>query len=128
MESTSCFAISPRRARRCGGSAPMGPANRSGYSTSPRMIWGQTPFHQTAGHSYTQDHSGGTGEIWTLPLDLSNPDRPKPGTPGLFFHSPFYEARPGFSPDGRWVAYVSNESGRAGGVRSTFSRQCFESK
>ena len=37
--------------------------------------------------------------------------RPKPGTPEPFFHSPFDETRPAFSPDGRWVTYVSDKSG-----------------
>jgi hypothetical protein len=30
----------------------------------------------------------------------------------VFLKTPFYEARGVFSPDGRWVAYQSNESGR----------------
>ena len=57
-------------------------------------------------------YTGETGEISALPLDLSNPDHPKPGKPEVFFHSHFNETRPAFSPDGHWVAYQSNESGR----------------
>jgi Tol biopolymer transport system component len=34
------------------------------------------------------------------------------GEPVPFVHSPFDEVAPRFSPDGRWVAYLSNESGR----------------
>jgi len=34
------------------------------------------------------------------------------GEPVPFVHSPFDELAPRFSPDGRWVAYLSNESGR----------------
>jgi Tol biopolymer transport system component len=33
-------------------------------------------------------------------------------TPRPFLTSPADEAAPAFSPDGRWLAYVSNESGR----------------
>src|SRR5205814_655303 len=36
----------------------------------------------------------------------------KPGTPTVFLNSPAMESEPIFSPDGRWLAYVSNESGR----------------
>ena len=33
-------------------------------------------------------------------------------TPSVFLKTPFREAWASFSPDGRWVAYQSNESGR----------------
>ena len=36
----------------------------------------------------------------------------KPGKPEVFLNGPFIEADPKFSPDGRWLAYASNESGR----------------
>jgi serine/threonine-protein kinase len=36
----------------------------------------------------------------------------RPGTPAVFLTSPFTEREPMFSPDGRWLAYSSNESGR----------------
>jgi Tol biopolymer transport system component len=35
----------------------------------------------------------------------------KPGTPTVFLGGPFAERQPIFSPDGRWLAYESNESG-----------------
>ena len=44
-------------------------------------------------------------DIWVL-----RPDRP--GKPAPFLETPFGEGAPTFSPDGRWLAYVSNESGR----------------
>jgi len=50
-------------------------------------------------------------DIWTLPLDLTDPDHPKPGKPELFLRTPFIEVTPVFSPDGRWLAYMSLESG-----------------
>jgi serine/threonine-protein kinase len=50
-------------------------------------------------------------DLWTLPLDLSDPDHPKPGGPEVFLQTPYDEITPRFSPDGRWVAYRSNESG-----------------
>jgi serine/threonine-protein kinase len=51
-------------------------------------------------------------DLWTLPLDVSDPEHPKPGKPELFLRTPFNEQEPAFSPDGRWVAHTSNESGR----------------
>ncbi|SPF55171.1 Serine/threonine protein kinase (fragment) [Candidatus Sulfopaludibacter sp. SbA4] len=52
------------------------------------------------------DSSSGN-DLWTLPLDLSDPDRPKPGEPELFLREPGEQANPVFSPDGRWIAYSS---------------------
>jgi len=44
-------------------------------------------------------------DIWVLPLEG---DR----QPRAFTGAPFNEVQPMFSPDGRWLAYVSDESGR----------------
>jgi hypothetical protein len=44
-------------------------------------------------------------DIWTW--NMRNGTAPQP-----FIKSSFSEIQPQFSPDGRWVAYVSNESGR----------------
>lgn len=43
-------------------------------------------------------------DVYTLPL--------KDGKPQPFVHTPATETAPRFSPDGRWIAYASNESGR----------------
>ncbi len=51
-------------------------------------------------------------DLWTLPLDVSDPEHPKPGKPELFLRTPLMEREPAYSPDGRWIAYASNESGR----------------
>ena len=45
-----------------------------------------------------------------FPLDLTDPERPKPGKPELFF-AQSTATIPRFSPDGRWIAYRSNETG-----------------
>ncbi len=49
--------------------------------------------------------------IWTLPMDLSDPDHPKPGKPEPFLRTSRRAFMGRFSPDGRWIAYSSNESG-----------------
>ena len=50
-------------------------------------------------------------EIWTLPLDLGDPDHPKPDKPEPFLTGAVREVDAAFSPDGKWMAYSSNESG-----------------
>ncbi|MEK7404940.1 MAG: hypothetical protein AAB225_07515, partial [Acidobacteriota bacterium] len=50
-------------------------------------------------------------DIWTLPLAGDDSDDPRPGKPELFLRTRFTEYAPAFSPDGRWLAYTSNESG-----------------
>jgi serine/threonine-protein kinase len=48
--------------------------------------------------------------IWTLPLDLTDPEHPKAGKPEPFLPSKFRIDSPAFSPDGRWIAYTSGET------------------
>jgi Tol biopolymer transport system component len=50
-------------------------------------------------------------DIWTLPLDLTDPNHPKPGKPEPFLHPAADEYLSRFSPDGRWIAYKSTASG-----------------
>jgi dipeptidyl aminopeptidase/acylaminoacyl peptidase len=45
-------------------------------------------------------------DIWTLGADRADERKPIP-----FLRGDFNESQPQFSPDGRWVAYVSDESG-----------------
>ena len=65
-------------------------------------------------------------DIWMLPLEGDR--RPQP-----YLQTRFKEFQPTFSPDGRWLAYVSDESGRnevyvrpypgPGGVNADFHRR-----
>jgi serine/threonine-protein kinase len=50
-------------------------------------------------------------DIWTVPLDVRDPAHPKIGKPEVFLRTPANEVVPSFSPDGKWIAYRSNESG-----------------
>ena len=54
--------------------------------------------------AFTESHPVSGQDIWLLSVD-SGQARP-------FANSPFKEDQARFSPDGRWLAYVSNESGR----------------
>jgi Tol biopolymer transport system component len=51
-------------------------------------------------------------KIWTVTLDVSDPDHPKLGKPELFLNTQTNVSDPVVSPDGRWMAYESDESGR----------------
>ena len=51
-------------------------------------------------------------DLWTLQLDMSDPDHPKPGKAEPFPRTGTNERSPAVSPDGHWIAYQSDESGR----------------
>jgi serine/threonine-protein kinase len=104
-----------------------GTADRSGYGLSwvrsdgageaQRLLetaqlavpWSFSPDGKQLG--YFLIHPERQADIWTLPLDISDPDHPKAGKPELFLGTPAVENTPAFSPDGRWIAYRSNETG-----------------
>jgi serine/threonine-protein kinase len=50
-------------------------------------------------------------DLWTIPLDLADPDHPKAGKPELFLGTIAGERFPAISPDGKWIAYDSTEGG-----------------
>ncbi|MGH9508488.1 MAG: protein kinase domain-containing protein [Terriglobales bacterium] len=55
--------------------------------------------------AYTNYESETRGDIWLLPLTEERKPRP-------FLITPFNEIDPKISPDGRWIAYASDETGR----------------
>ena len=52
-------------------------------------------------------------EVMILPMEGDDATGWRPGTPKAFLKTPALEGGAVFSPDGRWLAYSSNESGRA---------------
>jgi len=73
----------------------------SSWSPDGRFLLYQTGNSQAFGGSENQD-------IFLLPLT----GNPQERTPVPFLQTPFRERNAQFSPDGKWVAYQSNESGR----------------
>jgi Tol biopolymer transport system component len=58
---------------------------------------------------FQQSRDPDTGwDIWMLPFVEDG----KAGSPEPFLKTPSDELQPALSPDGRWIAYVSNASGR----------------
>jgi eukaryotic-like serine/threonine-protein kinase len=55
---------------------------------------------------YSENNPGTQNDLWMVPLEGER-------KPGPILQTPFAEDVPKISPDGRWMAYVSNESGRA---------------
>jgi serine/threonine protein kinase/Tol biopolymer transport system component len=49
-------------------------------------------------------------DLWTVPLESDSAGL-RAGKPEAFLQTPADERTPSFSPDGRWLAYVSDESG-----------------
>jgi Tol biopolymer transport system component len=49
-------------------------------------------------------------DLWTVPLGTESAGL-RAGKPEAFLQTPADERHPSFSPDGRWTAYSSNESG-----------------
>ncbi len=60
-------------------------------------------FHQQSARS--------NADIWILPMEGDEKSGWKPGTPTVFLNTTATEGEPVFSPDGRWLAYTSNENG-----------------
>jgi serine/threonine-protein kinase len=58
----------------------------------------------------TESASGGM-QIWTVPVEDSG-GQLRTGRPEQFFKSQFEDYSAVFSPDGKWLAYESNESGK----------------
>jgi serine/threonine-protein kinase len=74
---------------------------------------GQIPGSVTADGkrlAYQELGAGTLDDLWTVPLE-SDSIGLRAGKPELFLQTPSNEVHPSFSPDGRWLAYDSDESG-----------------
>lgn len=59
--------------------------------------------------AYSRHGNGGKPDIFTAPIE-GDEGHPQLGKPELFVGTPAVEVYPAFSPDGRWLAYCSNET------------------
>jgi serine/threonine-protein kinase len=71
-----------------------------------------TSFSSDGKHLAYEQNAEGNRDLYTLPIDLADLENPKPGTPQAFLHTAADERDAMFSPNGRWLAYESNVSGR----------------
>ena len=62
--------------------------------------------------AFAQQNPNTQWDILVLPVDGDEVSGWKIGKPTVFLNSPSAEEDPMFSPDGRWLAYTSNESGQ----------------
>jgi serine/threonine-protein kinase len=60
---------------------------------------------------YQQNFAATGTDVMRLPIDIRDPDNPRPGTPEPVLKTIAYESAPAVSPDGKWLAYTSTESG-----------------
>jgi serine/threonine-protein kinase len=77
-------------------------------SKNTQLPWSFTPDGKRL--AFTEQDSKTSWDLWTVPLESDNAGL-RAGKPEVFLQTPADELYPSFSPDGRWMAYTSNESG-----------------
>jgi serine/threonine protein kinase/Tol biopolymer transport system component len=88
-----------------------------GAGEAQRLIEGKSSLLQPSWSpdgrtlAFVELNSDTSGDIMTLTVEGDEKTGWKPGAPRPFLNTPFGEYSPAFSPDGRWLAYMSNESG-----------------
>jgi serine/threonine-protein kinase len=90
-------------------------ARADGASQPQRLIESKATLIPCAftpdGKRLAYDDLAANSQIWTVPLE-EHEGQLKAGQPEPFHKSGFNDIAQGFSPDGRWLAYASNESGK----------------
>jgi Tol biopolymer transport system component len=77
-------------------------------SNNQQTPWSFTPDGKRLAFVELDPATG--ADIWTVPVETSSSGL-RAGKPEVFLQTPFHERGAMFSPDGRWLAYLSNESG-----------------
>jgi len=89
-----------------------------GTGEAERLTKSKNPQYPTSWHpsgkflAFQETNPQTSVDILILPLTGDEASGWKPGKPTVFLNNPFGEFAAAFSPDGRWLAYSSNESGR----------------
>jgi len=86
-----------------------GDAQRLVESQSAQYAGSWRPDGKTL--AFWQVGQGTNLDVMTLPIEGDEKSGWKFGEPKPFVNGAFNELEPSFSPDGRWLAYMSNESG-----------------
>jgi hypothetical protein len=61
---------------------------------------------------FEEQRSQTNSDLMVLPVSGDEVSGWKPGTPAVFLNTPFIERDAAFSPDGKWLAYSANDTGR----------------
>jgi Tol biopolymer transport system component len=77
-------------------------------SKNVQVPWSFTPDGKRL--AFLEQDSKTSFDLWTVPLE-SDSAGVRAGKPEVFLQTPADERTPSFSPDGRWLAYYSDESG-----------------
>jgi Tol biopolymer transport system component len=87
-----------------------GDAKRLTDSKSGQGAWSWHPNGRFL--AFHENNQGSRDDVMILPMEGDEVSGWNPGRPTAFANTPFSERAPMFSPDGHWLAYNSNESGR----------------
>ena len=85
-----------------------GGVQRLTSSSTLQSAWSFSPDGKTLAYAEFDKNRG--FDLWTLPV-LRTAEGIEAGKPSPFLQTPAFETYPSFSPDGRWIAYASNETG-----------------
>src|SRR5688572_16777343 len=93
-----------------------GTGNVQRLTKSPHSQW-PVSWHPSGKLLAFEEHKLGPNfdkdwDVMILPMEGDEGSGWKPGTPTAFLAGPSEEMQPNFSPDGKWLAYQSNETGR----------------
>ena len=77
-------------------------------SKNLQFPWSFTPDGKRM--AFSEQDSKTARDLWTVPLEGDSAGL-RAGKPEVFLQTPANERYPSFSPDGRWMAYSSDESG-----------------
>src|SRR5262249_36551642 len=92
--------------------------NADGTGEAQRLTEGKMSKYATSwspnGSSlaFSEEHQATGTDVMILPVNSDDAGRLTAGSPTPYLNGPANEDEAMFSPDGRWIAYVSEESGR----------------